>query len=151
MVSFVAPSGTGKTSMLQSVIGRLSERGYRVAAVKHDAHRIELDTEGKDSWRLRHSGSADTLLVGRNQILWMGEDDTEFDLSALTTLFCSKADIVLVEGYRSAGLDTVRVHRPEKQDPTWKIPESTNVIATVHPDDVDTVVNVLIERYLDAR
>jgi len=87
-------------------------------------------------------------LVGRNQILWMGEEETEFDLTALTTLFCPTADIVLVEGYRSAGLDTIRVHRPERQDPTWIISESANVIATVHPDEVGTVVDILVDRYL---
>ena len=39
-VSFVAASGTGKTTLLEKVIAGLKERGYRVGVVKHDAHRF---------------------------------------------------------------------------------------------------------------
>jgi molybdopterin-guanine dinucleotide biosynthesis protein MobB len=49
-ISFVARSGTGKTSLLVSVIQELSRRGFAVGAVKHDAHRFKIDHEGKDSW-----------------------------------------------------------------------------------------------------
>jgi len=133
--------------MLEAVVARLNGLGYRVAAVKHDAHRIELDTEGKDSWRLRQAGSSDTLLIGRNQILWMGAEEAHFDLRALIELFCPAADIVLVEGYRSAGLDTVWVQRPEVDDPEWREPATGQVITKAHPDDVDSVVELLLSRY----
>lgn len=148
MISFVAPSGTGKTTLLESVIARLTALGYRVAAVKHDAHRIELDTEGKDSWRLRAAGAADTLLVGRNQIAWMGAVDGGPSLQSLTELFCGSADLILVEGFRSAGLDTIRVHRPEADDPTWTPPDQKRVIATLQPGDTDAAVDLLVDRYL---
>ena len=46
MVAFAAPSGTGKTTFITKLSRALIDRGYAVAAVKHDAHRIELDTEG---------------------------------------------------------------------------------------------------------
>ncbi len=148
MVSFVAPSGTGKTTLLESVIARLSELGYRVAAVKHDAHRIELDTEGKDSWRLRSAGATDTLLVGRNQVAWMGGMDDGPPLAALVDLFCRHADLVLVEGFRSAGLDTIRVRRNDVDDPTWTPPDPERVIATLGPGDTDEAVELLVGRYL---
>jgi len=38
-VSFVAKSGTGKTTLLEKVITELKCRGYRVGVIKHDAHR----------------------------------------------------------------------------------------------------------------
>lgn len=148
MVSFVAPSGTGKTTLLESVIKQLSGMGYRVAAVKHDAHRIELDTEGKDSWRLRSAGAADTLLVGRNQIAWMGAIDDGPSLAALVEVFCASADLIVVEGFRSAGLDTIRVQRSEVDDPTWEPPDPQRVIATLEPGDTDAAVSLLIDRYL---
>ena len=148
MISFVAPSGTGKTTLIEAVIARLSAMGYRVAAVKHDAHRIELDTEGKDSWRLRAAGAADTLLVGRNQIAWMGAADSGPSLSELVTTFCATADLIVVEGFRSAGLDTIRVQRAGVDDPTWTPPDPTRVIATLEPGDCDAAVDLLMARYL---
>ncbi len=61
-VSFVAKSGTGKTTLLEKVIVRLKERGYRVGVIKHDAHRFDIDHPGKDSHRLTAAG-ADTMLI----------------------------------------------------------------------------------------
>jgi len=150
MISFVAPSGTGKTTLVEAVIARLTDLGYRVAAVKHDAHRIELDTEGKDSWRLRAAGAVDTLLVGQNQIAWMGAVDGGPSLDSLVELFCGSADLIVVEGFRSAGLDTIRVRRPEADDPSWTPPDPERVVATLHPGETDAAVDLLVNRYLTA-
>lgn len=147
MVSFVAPSGTGKTTLVEAVVADLIGQGISVGAVKHDAHRIELDTEGKDSWRLRQAG-AETLLVGKNQLAWMSDHGTSPPLDALVALFFADADLIIVEGYRSAGLPTVLVERPEVQDDTWHRPPAEQIIATVHPDDVTWTVQLLLDRFL---
>ncbi len=141
MISFVAPSGTGKTTLVEQVISQLTASGLRVAGVKHDAHRIELDTEGKDSWRMRKAG-ADTLLVGANQLAWMSDVTPSPSLEALVELFFADADIVIVEGYRSAGLPTVLVERSEVSDPTWRRPTS-EILATVHPSEVERAVEAV--------
>ena len=60
VVSFVAKSGTGKTTLLEKVIAELKKRGYRVGAIKHDAHKFDIDHPGKDSHRLTAAG-ADTI------------------------------------------------------------------------------------------
>ena len=146
MVSFVAPSGTGKTTLVEAVVSSLIDRGLRVAAVKHDAHRIELDTEGKDSWRLRQAG-AETLLVGANQLAWMSDAGTAPPLEDLVRLFFADHDVVIVEGYRSAGLPTIIVDRPGVQDPTWDRPDADRVIATVHPGEVDRAVALVVGHF----
>jgi GTPase SAR1 family protein len=61
-VAFVAKSGSGKTTLLEKVIARLKDRGYRVGAIKHDAHRFDIDRPGKDSYRLTAAG-ADTMVI----------------------------------------------------------------------------------------
>ncbi len=150
MVSFVAPSGTGKTTLLSGVIELLSSQGYRVGALKHDAHRIELDTEGKDSWRLREAGAASTMLMGRNQLAWFGEDGQAPPLDQMAQLFFGSCDLLLVEGFRSAGLPTVLVARPDHVDDRWEPPDPSLVIATVSPDEVAAVASLIEEMYLRA-
>jgi molybdopterin-guanine dinucleotide biosynthesis protein MobB len=148
MVSFVGPSGTGKTTLLEGVIAELTKRGHRVAAVKHDAHRIELDTEGKDSWRFRRAGAADTLLMGRDQLAWFGrEADDGPGIEAVVALVAPRTEIVVVEGFRSAGLPTVVVTRDEHRDGRWEPPDPALVLATVRPDQVADVVELLTERF----
>ncbi|MEM7275855.1 MAG: molybdopterin-guanine dinucleotide biosynthesis protein B [Actinomycetota bacterium] len=148
MVSFVAPSGTGKTTLLTSVIALLSGRGHRVGAVKHDAHRIELDTEGKDSWRLREAGAAGTLLMGRDQLAFFGAGAEVPDLHTVVPLLFGQADLVLVEGFRSAGLPTVVVARSGIDDRSWEPPDPGLVVMTARPDEGMRVADLLEARYL---
>ena len=68
ILSFVAPSGTGKTTLLENVIKDLAARGLRVAVLKHDAHRLELDKQGKDTWRFRQAGAWRTVIAGEAQM-----------------------------------------------------------------------------------
>ncbi len=151
MVSVVAPSGTGKTSLIEKVITDLTGAGYRVAAVKHDAHRIELDTEGKDSWRFREAGATSTALVGRNQLAWFADQAEMPPLERVAALLFPDVDLVLVEGFRSAGLPAIVVVRPDRPDQgpsRWDPPDPELVLATVGPGEVDAVVELLVGRYL---
>lgn len=143
MVSFVAPSGTGKTTLLEGVIAELKRRGHRVGAIKHDAHRIELDTEGKDSWRLRKAGAESTMLMGRNQLAWFGEDNETPSLEQIAALLFADCALILVEGFRSAGLETVVVSRPDHTDDRWEAPDPARVFLTVTPDEVARVADAL--------
>lgn len=148
MVSFVAPSGTGKTTLLEGVIKTLTARGHRIGAVKHDAHRIELDTKGKDSWRLREAGAAGTALVGKDQLAFFSEDGPVPDLAQLAALLFADVDLILVEGFRSAGLPTVLVERPDHTDGSWQPPDPASVVAAVGPDETDRVADLLERLYL---
>lgn len=151
MISFVAPSGTGKTSLVEKVIAGLIDSGLTVAAVKHDAHRIELDTEGKDSWRMRQAGASGTILAGQDQLAWMGSPENRPQLGDLVDLFFPQADVVIVEGYRSAGLPTVLVNRPEVSDSTWHQPAPELILTTVHPSAVDETVSVVLAHIASVR
>ena len=148
LVSFVGPSGTGKTSLLEGVIAELTARGHRVAAVKHDAHRIELDSEGKDSWRFRQAGAAHTLLMGADQVAWFGAERPAPGIEAMVAAFAADSDLVLVEGFRSAGLPTIVVARSEHRDDRWEPPDPALVLATVRPDRVTEVADLLVARVL---
>ncbi len=78
-VSFVAKSGTGKTTLLEKVIAELKGRGYRIGVVKHDAHRFDIDHPGKDSHRLTEAG-ADTMLISSPEKLALIKKHTDTPL-----------------------------------------------------------------------
>jgi ABC-type cobalamin/Fe3+-siderophores transport system ATPase subunit len=67
VLTVVGPSGAGKTTLIEVLVAKLRAFGRRVAAVKHDAHRLELDRAGKDSWRLRAAGADTVVLMGRDR------------------------------------------------------------------------------------
>jgi molybdopterin-guanine dinucleotide biosynthesis protein MobB len=118
-------SGSGKTTLLEAVLPRFVAVGLRVAALKHDAHGVEVDREGKDSDRLFRAG-ANVLLRSPGEAFarWHGLDPT-----AALDLLAAEHDLVLLEGHKDtpfpkvwlateadpdapAGLDDVRAVLP---------------------------------------
>ena len=64
LVTVSAPvSNTGKTTFIERLIPRLQAAGIRVGVVKGDCHGIDLDIEGKDSWRFQQAGAASVAVV----------------------------------------------------------------------------------------
>jgi len=59
---------SGKTTLLEGVIPVLCNQGLAVGVIKHDAHGVQVDHQGKDSDRLFRVG-ADVLLHGPNETL----------------------------------------------------------------------------------
>jgi molybdopterin-guanine dinucleotide biosynthesis protein MobB len=114
-VSFVAKSGTGKTTLLEKVIGELARRGRRVGTVKHDAHSFEIDHEGKDSWRLTRAGASPMIISSPEKIaLVQGGLEGEVPLEEIISRFMGSADLVITEGYKTGNLPKIEVHRLER-------------------------------------
>ena len=113
IVSIVARSGTGKTTLLEKLIAGLKARGYRVGAVKHDAHRFSIDHEGKDSWRLTRAGADTMLITSPEQIAMVKRNAAgeEPPLTATVNAYCGDLDIVLTEGFKRSNLPKIEVHR----------------------------------------
>ena len=56
IIGFAAYSGTGKTTLIEKLVRSLKAKGLRLAVIKHDGHRFEIDKEGKDSYRFTKAG-----------------------------------------------------------------------------------------------
>lgn len=111
VVSFVGNSGVGKTTFLEKLIREFKSRGYRVAAIKHDAHRFEIDYPGKDSWRLTQAGSDVTIISSQDKMALIERPEGERDLTDLVEMVASRVDVVLTEGYRGAAASKIEVSR----------------------------------------
>ncbi|MBI1920631.1 MAG: bifunctional molybdenum cofactor guanylyltransferase MobA/molybdopterin-guanine dinucleotide biosynthesis adaptor protein MobB [Geobacter sp.] len=113
-LSFVAKSGTGKTTLLEKVISELKGRGYRIGAIKHDAHRFDIDHPGKDSHRLAAAG-ADTMLISSPEKLALVKKHAEAPpIEELLATYFGDVDIVLTEGFKKSGLPKIELHRKER-------------------------------------
>ncbi len=115
-VSFVAKSGTGKTTLLEQVIVELKRRGYRVGVIKHDAHRFDIDHPGKDSYRLTAAG-ADTMLISSpEKLAVIKKHEASPPLDVLVATYFSDVDIVLAEGFKKGSLPKIELHRRERSN-----------------------------------
>jgi molybdopterin-guanine dinucleotide biosynthesis protein B/molybdopterin-guanine dinucleotide biosynthesis protein len=115
-VSFVAKSGTGKTTLLEKVISEIKRRGYRVGVIKHDAHRFDIDHPGKDSYRLTAAG-ADTMLISSPaKLALVKQHAASPPIEELLATYFGDVDIVLTEGFKLSGLPKIELHRKERSD-----------------------------------
>jgi len=164
-VSFVAKSGTGKTTLLEKVIVELKKRGWRIGVVKHDAHRFDIDHPGKDSHRLTAAG-ADTMVISSPEKLAMVKrHDSSPPIDELIDTYFKDVDIVLTEGFKKSGLPKIEVHRSERSSTLLCRGEEHDrtlvaVASDAHPqvdvplfdlNDASAVADFIEERFLPVR
>src|SRR2546427_449321 len=68
ILCFVGRSNSGKTTLIERLIPVLVREGYRIATIKHAGHGFDLDTEGKDSWRLKRAGAKTVIVTSKGSV-----------------------------------------------------------------------------------
>jgi molybdopterin-guanine dinucleotide biosynthesis protein B len=115
VLGFVAPSGTGKTTLLHAVIRWLTGQGLRVAVVKQARDDFEVDQPGKDSHRLRKAGVERLLLTSSRQSALIVEHPASTGVPPLDELLSlldqTVLDVILVEGFAGQPLPRIEVIR----------------------------------------
>lgn len=115
LLGIAAWSGTGKTTLLEQLLPRLRAHGLKVAVIKHAHHDFEIDTPGKDSYRLREAGAVPMLIASSARIAMMIDTPgrEEADLPELVEMvWVHQPDLVLVEGFKTWPLPKLELHRP---------------------------------------
>jgi molybdopterin molybdotransferase len=139
LLGFAAYSGTGKTTLLEAILPIIRSAGIRVAVLKHAHHDFDLDTPGKDSYRLRKAG-ADQMLVasGNRHVLFTETPEKEESFEYLLNMFDhSKLDLILVEGCKTLSFAKIELHRVSVGKP-WLYPVDGDIIAIAADTQVDS-------------
>jgi molybdopterin-guanine dinucleotide biosynthesis protein B len=105
-------SGSGKTTLLTRLIPCLVARGLAVSTLKHAHHGFDVDQPGKDSHSHRMAGATEVLIGSSTRFALVHElrgaaEPTLQDLLARM----SPVDLVVVEGYKTATIPKLEVHR----------------------------------------
>ena len=112
VIGFAGWSDAGKTTLIEQLIPRLTAAGQRVSLVKHAHHGFDVDQPGKDSYRHRAAGAREVLVTSERRYALMHElrGAPELTLPAAVNRL-SPCDLVLVEGFKSAPIARIEVHR----------------------------------------
>lgn len=139
VVCFVGRKNAGKTTLMEKVIPGLKSAGFRVAAVKHDAHCFEIDHPGKDSYRFSAAGADSTVISSRDKTAIVLRHREELSLESILTRFVEGADIVLAEGYKTSPFPKIEIHRKATGQPLLR-PPPARLIAVATDEKVNTDV-----------
>lgn len=157
VVAFAAYSGTGKTTLIEKLIRELKGRGLRLAVIKHDAHRFEIDHEGKDSWRFTKAGADITIVNSSEQTAYI--EQGELALERLLGMI-HNVDLILVEGYKNKALPQIGLARKATgkgfpSDPDRYIAVIADFeVATTRPcfgfEETEAIAGFIIEKLVES-
>jgi len=100
-IAVVGTKKSGKTTTAENLTRELTQRGYRVGAIKHvNEPDFVFDTPGKDTWRYAQAGAKTVIGVATNQTVTVEKTDTR--ILSLERLLekCAGSDVVLIEGLK---------------------------------------------------
>lgn len=101
IIAVVGSKKSGKTTTTENLIRELTERGYKVAAIKHISEAdFTIDIAGKDTWKFAKAGAKTIISIAANEIATIEKGITES--VSLETLLkkCRGNDVVLIEGLK---------------------------------------------------
>lgn len=151
LLGFAAYSGTGKTTLLEALVPKLTAAGLRLGILKHAHHNFDVDKPGKDSYRLRKAGASQMLIASRNRFALMTETpDVEAEFDYLLQRFdAQQLDVILVEGCKNIEFPKIELHRAEVGKP-WLYPNDDNIIAIAADETVESSLPQMNINDLDA-
>lgn len=128
---------SGKTGLMEGLVGEFVNRGINISTLKHAHHAFDVDQTGKDSHRHRQAGATEVLLSSGRRWALMHElrDEEEPVLETLLARL-APVDLVLIEGFKTAQHPKIEAHRPETGQPLIASGDNTirAVASTGRPD-----------------
>ncbi|TYP56762.1 molybdopterin-guanine dinucleotide biosynthesis protein B [Thermosediminibacter litoriperuensis] len=106
VTGFVGFSDSGKTTLITWVVRELKKRGIKVGVVKHTPH--GFDVGQKDTGRFFDAGADAVIASSGKELLKIERCDGEKSLFEILDEL-KDMDVVLVEGYKGAGIPRVVV------------------------------------------
>ena len=135
IVSFIAKSGTGKTTLIEKIIKILAERGYKVSSLKHTDHDFDADIPGKDSWRHKNAGAYSTMLLSEKKMVFFSDIETPCGIKDIILKFFGGSDIVIIEGFKDLSIPKIELLRKEiSPDTNIKYKNNPNLILVCGDD-----------------
>ena len=157
IVSIVGKSESGKTTLLERLIGELKCRCYRIGVVKHEPYGFELDQPGKDSWRLTQAGGDIIALSSPQQLAFIKRVEEDTPLEELSCLFGDDLDLILADGFRGSDTPKIEVHRKGLGELLCPAEEFFAVVSDelldvavpqYSPDNISELADVIEQKFL---
>jgi molybdopterin-guanine dinucleotide biosynthesis protein B len=163
IVSIVGKSDSGKTTLIEKLVPELTQRGYKIATVKHDIHGFEVDREGKDSWRHKQAGAHTVVISSPNKVALIRDVEKDLTLEEIREKLVQDVDLILSEGYKKDVQPKIEIFRKEKHKELLCTKED-NLVAIVSNktfdiegvpcfflDDINSLAGFVEKRFLASK
>lgn len=136
-VAIIGASDTGKTTLITALIEELNRRSLKCGVLKKASHRIELDTERKDSWRFMEAGARSVAVMTEDRLFFIKNRSSSETLLEIALDKFSDVYLLLVEGgKRESALK--KILRVQNADDHNLISPPEELIAIVSDEPFDS-------------
>lgn len=126
--------GAGKTTLVETLIAHYAAAGVSTAFLKRDAHRFDMDSDGKDTRRAREAGAEVVSVEDRTHAAIIADHGPKGPLRAPVQQAVSGCDLVFVEGRKRSPLPKLVLLDPRGEiDELLARGEISNVRAVLYP------------------
>lgn len=109
---------SGKTAMVEKLVGELSRKGYRVASVKHSPHKKSADCAGKDTWRHWKAGADPVVFSSDNETTVFSHKGSSMDRIARLLMEDFSPEVIIIEGLKEGDFPKVSIGAIEPKEGT---------------------------------
>ena len=142
-ITFAGYSGSGKTTLLLKVITYLKEKGYKIAALKHDGHDFEMDKEGKDTYNMKKAGADCIAIASSSKYAVISDSSHRLTFYELMEKIPHGMDIIIGEGFKDEDIPKILVYRKEINKPNlYNIEKNIIAAATDNFEEFKDIKNV---------
>lgn len=138
--AIVGASKSGKTTLMEKIVGELKKRNYRVAVIKHDVHGFEIDHKGRDTYRIREAGSDITIISSPEKLALVEKREEESNLEEIIANHINNIDIILLEGYKSHPVPKVEI---KKEGQNIITQDDEKLLAIISDEEVTSKLPVI--------
>ncbi len=141
-ITFAGYSGSGKTTLILKVIAYLKEKGFKIAALKHDGHDFEMDKEGKDTYCMKKAGADCIAISSQNKYAVIADSCYRLTFAELIQKIPNDMDIIIGEGFKDEDIPKILVYRKEINKPNiYSIEKNIIAVATDNFEEFNNVSN----------
>ncbi len=137
-IGIVGWKNSGKTTLIERLVPILKASGLKVASVKHTHHPLRLGDGKTDGERHLQAGTVVTVVIGPDawEVGGRRQDGPPPKLGELGP-YLAEADLVIVEGFKTAPHAKIEVRRRATQSQEPMAPGDAHVIAVVADAETD--------------
>jgi molybdopterin-guanine dinucleotide biosynthesis protein MobB len=118
VVGFYGPSNSGKTTLIERVLGDLQAHGLRAAVIKQSRWQGQVDTPGTDTWRFNQAGAGAVVFQSGAETVFFLRGQPSLDELVAWVVRTHSPNIILVEGASDARVPKVRLGDIEQRPNT---------------------------------
>ena len=117
ILTIMGRTNSGKTTLIERLIGHFNQRGYKISIIKHMKHRFNIDHEGKDSFRYREAGAFSAIITNDEHFALVSDNVERLSPEALAGRYLGDSDLIIIEGHKYVALPKIEVIGDSEEPP----------------------------------